>query len=106
MNQSYLTPLDVSLLIIYLLVIYFVFYFIARAKYDADQAQKKIFIFSFLFKIFAVLGFAVIYDYYYSRQGDSFYYFWNASYMGEMLFSNSEAYFKMLFDQVTPENVH
>jgi len=106
MNQSHLTLLDISLIFVYLLFIVFGFYVISRTKYRDDALQNKIFVLGFLFKIFAGIGFAIIYDFYYARQGDSFYYFWNASYMGEMLFSNPSAYFRMLFDMVTPANIH
>lgn len=105
MEQSYLTPLYIILIVIYLAVLFFAFYTMSIFKRN-EFGDNKLFMWGFVFKVAMGLGFALMYDFYYQRSGDTFYYFVNSCYLGDMLFTNTRAFFRMLFDTVTPENIN
>ncbi|HOG18999.1 MAG TPA: hypothetical protein PKW37_00960 [Salinivirgaceae bacterium] len=105
MEQNYLTPMYIVLIVIYLTVLFFAFYAMSIFKRN-EFGDNKLFMWGFVFKVAMGLGFGLIYDFYYQRSGDTFYYFANSCYLGDMLFTNTHAFFRMLFDTVTPENIN
>ncbi len=105
MEQNYITPLYLLLTVIYLTVLFFIFYVMSKFKRN-NQGDNKLFMWGFVYKIIMGLGIALIYDFYYQRIGDSFHYFENSCYLGEMLFTNTNAFFRILFDTVTPESIN
>jgi len=95
----------IVLIVIYLTVLFFAFYAMSIFKRN-EFGDNKLFMWGFVFKVAMGLGFGLIYDFYYQRSGDTFYYFANSCYLGDMLFTNTHAFFRMLFDTVTPENIN
>lgn len=105
MVQNYLTPLYIALIVVYIAVLTMSVYIFSHFS-RSTRNSKKLFITGFAYKIFMGLVLALILDFYYNREVDSFDYFESSSYLGEMLFNNTKAYFRMLFDTVTPENIN
>ena len=105
MEQNYLSPLYIVLIVIYLTVLFFAFHAMSIFKRN-ESGDNKLFMWGFIFKVAMGLCFGLIYDFYYQRSGDTFYYFANSCYLGDMLFTNTRAFFRMLFDTVTPENIN
>ena len=106
MTGQLLSPINILLIIIYLLIIGFIACLYAFNKYKDTPETKKIFLWGFIYKIFMGLAFAFVYVFYYKGESDTFYYFNNARYLGEMLFENPKAYFMMLFDLVNETNIY
>lgn len=105
MEQNYLSPLYIVLIVIYLTVLFFAFHAMSIFKRN-ESGDNKLFMWGFIFKVAMGFCFGLIYDFYYQRSGDTFYYFANSCYLGDMLFTNTRAFFRMLFDTVTPENIN
>jgi len=88
------------------MVILLVFNFIAKNKYAEDEKLRSYFRWGLFAKLFAGICFALIYDLYYGRGGDTFYYFWNASRLGNVLFRDAGDFFKLFFGLVNKSNVY
>jgi len=106
MRESYLDISGILLIFTYLLVTIFVFNLYANSKYGKEKTTKKYFLYGLYFKLFAALFFALIYDQYYQRGGDTFAYFYNACRLGDVLFKNPTAYFKIFFGFINETNVY
>ncbi len=104
--ENYFAGINLILLLIYLLVLTSLIFIISSVNYSDDLFYRRLFRMAFLYKILAGLSFGLIYDFYYGREADTFYYFKNASYLGEMFFTNPKAFWMMFFNQVTPETVY
>lgn len=103
-----LLPTFVAFLLFFFVVfaVGFLFWFYACSKYNNRPVIKKIFLYGLTYKILMGLAFAFVYIFYYEYESDTFYYFRNACYLGEMLFTHPKAYFMMLFDLVTQSNIY
>ena len=106
MRVNYLNTEGIILIIIYLLIIFTAFSIFSANKYRKDKQLRKYFKWSLLFKLLAGIGFALIYDFYYGRAGDTFTYFANACRMGDVLFKDPITFFKLLIGYYDKSNVH
>ncbi|MDD4148533.1 MAG: hypothetical protein PHE33_00740 [Bacteroidales bacterium] len=106
MIDNYLNIGGIALICTYLLIAAFIFNLYANTHYNKDLTTKKYFLYGFYFKMFVAIFFALIYDQYYNRGGDTFSYFYGASRMGDVLFKDPLAYFKMFFGFITESNVY
>ncbi|MCF0207343.1 MAG: hypothetical protein HUK15_07940 [Bacteroidales bacterium] len=86
----------------YLLLSFLLVWLIAFFKYSKDEETKRYFFLGFAFKIICCLGYAVVYDFYYNWEGDTFYYFRNSNLLAQILYHEPSLYFNILFDQVDP----
>lgn len=106
MRESYLDISGIILIFIYLLIVIFVFNVYANTTYSKEQTTKKYFLYGLYFKLLTAVFFALIYDQYYSRGGDTFAYFYNACRLGDVFFKDPGAYFKILFGFINKSNVY
>lgn len=106
METNFLQPLDITIMVLYIMVSFLVVYALSGFRYADDPGKARLMRWAFLYKLAAGLAFAALYDFYYKRIADTFYYFYNASYLGDMLFTNPKAFFMMMLDLVTPDNVN
>lgn len=106
MQHGYLSASGILLIIGYFLAILLFFRLYSNNKYQNDRETAKIMLYALLFKLFAAIGFALVYDFYYNWHGDSWYYFRNSTRLGNVLFNSPSTYFRIVFGLVTPENVH
>jgi hypothetical protein len=101
-----MSVLELVIYIIYFLVFFFLVFAISENYFTNDLWDKKLLKYSFYYKILIGLFFSLIYDFYYARGGDSFYYFYNSVYLSDMMASNPKAYFMILFDRVNSDNIY
>ncbi|MDL2262016.1 hypothetical protein LJC11_00760 [Bacteroidales bacterium OttesenSCG-928-I21] len=93
------------LFIILYLIIFGVVIVVYSSKYSDDKKIKKLFVCGYFFKIMMGIAFALIYDFYYNWEGDTYSYYSNACGLGGLFFSNTKAYFMILFDMIDETNV-
>lgn len=96
---------NIILFVIYFLISFIIIYFISN-YFIKDKKIQKFFIPAYLFKILMGLAFALVYEYYYKWLGDSFYYYKNSCALGDLFFTNTEIYFKMLFGWINYSNIY
>ncbi|NLA25486.1 MAG: hypothetical protein GX879_11020 [Bacteroidales bacterium] len=106
MHKTYLNFSGIALIIVYLTIILIVARIYSKNKYEANPKIRKYFIYGLAFKLLMALAFAYIYDVYYRRGGDVFYYFDYASRLGEMIWYDPINYFKIFLGFITKNNVH
>lgn len=104
--ENYLTWGGLSLIVVYMAILLIVFRSYANAHYKNTPLISKYFRYGVLVKLFAGIGFALIFDFYYGRGGDSFSYFGNSCRLGMVLSENPLDFFKMLFGFVNSSNIH
>jgi len=104
--ESYLKGIDLVLLFLYLTIFLSAVFAFSTIRFHDDPFDRRNFRLAYVYKILVGIFFGLLYDFYYQREADTFFYFENARYLGEMLFSNSNAYWRMFFNMVTPENIY
>lgn len=105
-EHDYYSLSGIILIVVYFLVITILFRIYSSNKYSEENDIKKILRYGLLFKLVIAIGYALIYDLHYNWHGDSYYYFRNASRLGDVLFKSPSAYFRMLFGFIDASNVH
>lgn len=103
---EFFTFWDIFFMVLYALIIYLAYITYARAKFNNEPLLKKIFIRGLLFKMFVGLFTAFMYDFFYKRVGDTFYYLINSYALGEILLKDPAAYFKIMTGNFTPETLY
>ncbi|MBO4582282.1 MAG: hypothetical protein J5701_08400 [Bacteroidales bacterium] len=88
----------------YLFVILLAGLFITGHKY-ADKRLRFYCIAGLFLKLFAGIAFALLYEFHYHWEGDTFYYFRNACRLANTFFESPVSYFKILFDMVDSSNI-
>ncbi len=106
MSTDYLSTSGIVTIIVYFLAILLFFKLYANNKYQNDRDTAKLMSYALLFKLLAAIGFALVYEFYYNWHGDSYFYFRNATRLGNVLFDSPSTYFRVVFGLVNPENVH
>ena len=106
MNKNFLDIEGIFLITVYILLFTIGFNIYSTIKYSSEQKLKKFFLYGFYFKIFASLGFALVFDWYYRRGGDSFSYFYNACYLGNVLFEDFKSYLRIFLGFISKENIY
>lgn len=92
---------------IYLLAFVFLGYSYARVRfYEKNKQLFFIFLMGLIARLFSALAFGLIYDFYYLREADTFYYFWNASRLSDLLWKDPGVFLKVMVGNVTPEDVY
>ena len=104
--HKFLTLEGILLIMGYLALAFIIVWFIALFKYKNDDTTRRYFYLGFLFKIACCLGFAVIYDFYYNWEGDTYYYFMSSQRLGKVLFLDPNSYFRIMFDTIDENNIH
>ncbi|MDR2835432.1 MAG: hypothetical protein LBV69_04435 [Bacteroidales bacterium] len=92
------------LLVFTYLIIVIIVVFIISKNFIKDKKNKDIFFKAFLFKIIMGLGFALVYEYIYDWNGDSYYYYKNSSALSDVFFVDTSSYFKMFFNTIDQSN--
>ena len=95
---------NIILVTIYLLIFIALVYFISLQQKTVKF--KSLLIRGYLFKIFIGIGFALTYEFYYNWSGDTIYYFGNACTVGDFLFTNPSAFFKIVFGTINESNIY
>lgn len=106
MSTDYLSTSGVILILAYFFAIVLMFKAYAGAAYKEDKKLSSLFIYALYYKLFAAIGFGLIYEFYYNWHGDSYYYFINSSRLGKVLFESPLSFFRIVFGFVNPDNVH
>jgi len=106
MNKNFLDIEGIFLITVYLLLFTIGFNIYSSIKYSGEQKLKKFFLYGFYLKIFASIGFALIFDLYYLREGDSFYYFLNSCNLGDVFFEDFKSYIRIFLDFISNENLY
>ncbi|MBO4614181.1 MAG: hypothetical protein J5709_03620 [Bacteroidales bacterium] len=104
--HKFLTLEGILLILGYLALAFLIVWFISLFKYKDDDETKRYFFLGFAFKIACCFGFAVIYDFYYNWEGDTYYYFTASQRLGQVLFQDPTSYFRIMFDTIDESNVH
>lgn len=104
--HKFLTLEGILLIMGYLALAFLIVLFISMFKYKNDDETKKYFFLGFFFKIGCCLGFAVIYDFYYNWEGDTYYYFMSSARLGRVLFLDPSSYFRIMFDTIDENNIN
>jgi hypothetical protein len=97
---------DVFFMVLYIFIIYFAYNSYAQSKFKNEPLLKKLFIRGLLFKMFVGLFTAFMYDYFYRRVGDTFYYLISSYALGEVLIKDPMAYLKMMTGNFTRETIY
>ncbi len=105
-NINYLSISGILLILLYLLIILYLFNVYGKRKYESNNTLRFLFLRGLLLKLFSGIAFALIYDLYYKRGGDSFYYFLNASALGAELFKNPNDFFTVFLGFINKTDIY
>lgn len=106
MQPNFLDAFGISLILLYLIVLTVIVRMFSILKFTDDKYTANLLFYAFLFKIFIGLGYGFIFDFYYNWSGDTYVYFENACNLGDQLFRYPGDFFRILFDQINPDNYH
>jgi len=106
MNKNFLDIEGIFLIAGYIIIFTIGFNIYSTIKYSREQNLKKFFLYGFYFKIFASIGFALVYDLYYDRSGDSYYYFYSSCNLGNVFFEDFKSYLRIFFGFVSKQNIY
>jgi len=106
MTPNFLDAFGISLILLYLIVLTVIVRIVSGIKFTDDKYTGNLLFYAFLFKIFMGLGYGFIFDFYYNWGGDTYSYFVNSCNLGDQLFRYPLDFFRILFDQITPDNYH
>lgn len=105
-TENYLEFWDVILIILYLIIFIFFGFSYARIRFfEKHRTFYYIFLAGLIARLFSGLSFGLIYDFYYIREADTFYYFWNASKIADLLWKSPINFINVFFGNVDYSNL-
>ncbi len=99
-QENYLSVTGIVLIILYFAAILLLFNFIRIKKYSDVPILGRLFILGILLKLLAGLAFGFVYDIYYYRNADVFFYFTNASKISDILWKSPTTFFQLLLGMI------
>lgn len=100
MTKNFLDIYGIFFIFLYVIIFLTIIITYSNIKYHKEKVIKSLFIWGYLFKILMSICFALIYNFYYNWDGDTYSYYNNSCRLGSLIFSNPKIYFMILFDLI------